>query len=61
MKLIFIIDGMTTWTYEICECCLNNSHEKVKMVKEKLISGDLEGKYSDELWVCPVCGSTKKL
>lgn len=50
-----------TWTYGICEFCLKNSHEKVKMVKERVVSGDLEGKYSEEVWCCPVCGATKKL
>ncbi len=50
-----------SWTYEICESCLNNSHEKVKMIKEKIISGDPEGKYSQELWCCPVCGFSRLL
>jgi len=50
-----------TWTFGICESCLKNSHEEVKMIKEKIISGDLEGRYSQELWVCPVCGATKRL
>ena len=50
-----------TWTYGYCENCLKNSHEKVKVLREKLISGDHEGKYSEETWVCPVCGSTKRL
>ena len=43
-----------TWTYGVCESCLKNSHENVKMIKEKVVSGDLEGKYSEEIWVCPV-------
>ena len=50
-----------TWTYGTCEICLKNSHEKVKMVKERVVSGDIEGKYSEEIWCCPVCGATKKL
>jgi hypothetical protein len=31
------------------------------MVKEKIISGDPEGKYSKELWVCPICGFSREL
>jgi len=50
-----------TWTFSICEICLKNSHEKVKLVRKKIISGDPEGKYSKEFWVCPVCGATKRL
>lgn len=50
-----------TWTYGTCESCLKNSHEKVKMVEEVVVSGDLEGKFSEKIWVCPVCGATKKL
>ncbi|MEM5794457.1 MAG: hypothetical protein QXS48_00520 [Candidatus Aenigmatarchaeota archaeon] len=57
------MNGMTgwTWTFGFCETCLKNSHEKVKLVKRKIVSGDLEGKYSKEFWVCPVCGATKRL
>ena len=50
-----------TWTFSVCEVCLKNSHKKVKLVRKKTISGDLEGKYSKEFWVCPVCGATKSL
>ena len=49
-----------TWTYAICETCLKNSHKKVKMVRQNLVSADTEGKRSKEVWVCPVCGSTKE-
>ena len=50
-----------TWTYGICETCLKNSHEKVEMVREKVVSGDIEGRYSEEIWICPVCGASKRL
>ena len=50
-----------TWTYGICESCLKNSHEKVKMIEEKVVSADLEGGNSETIWVCPVCGASKKL
>ena len=55
---------MTTdesWTYGYCESCLRNAHEKVKMVKIKIKSGDPEGKHSKEMWVCTQCGSTRWL
>jgi len=42
----------------LCENCLKNSHEEVKMVKVTLISD--YGK-KEEMWCCPVCGSTKRL
>jgi len=54
-------DMVKTWTYGYCETCMKNSHENVKAVREKLISGDPEGKCSGETWVCPQCGSTKRL
>jgi RNase P subunit RPR2 len=50
-----------TWTYGYCESCSKNSHEKIKTVRERIVSGDPEGKYSEETWVCPQCGSTKRL
>ncbi|MEM5843655.1 MAG: hypothetical protein QXX07_00375 [Candidatus Aenigmatarchaeota archaeon] len=50
-----------TWTFGFCETCLKNSHEKVKLVRRRIISGDLEGKCSREFWVCPICGATKRL
>jgi rubrerythrin len=40
---------------------MKNSHENIKTVREKMISGDPEGKYSEKIWVCPQCGSTKRL
>ena len=30
-----------TWTYGYCESCSKNSLEKIKTVREKIISGDL--------------------
>lgn len=48
------------WNYGICETCLKNSHEKVKMRREKVFCCDLEGNYYKEMWVCPVCGATKE-
>lgn len=49
------------WTYEHCEICLKNAHEKVKMNKSVMRSTDPEGKFSVEMWACPKCGSTKRL
>jgi hypothetical protein len=49
------------WTYGVCEYCLKNSHEEVKMVRENIVSADTAGNCSEEFWVCPACGSTKKL
>jgi uncharacterized protein with PIN domain len=59
----FIDERMSgwSWTFSVCEVCLKNSHKEVKLVRKKIISGDLDGKYSKEFWVCPVCGSTKGL
>ncbi len=48
------------WTYGVCEVCLNNSHERVCMVKENIVSGDPAGSICKEFWVCPVCGYTRK-
>ena len=50
-----------TWTQGLCNCCLKNSHQKVNLVLRKIISGDEEGKYSQEILVCPVCGATQRL
>lgn len=50
-----------TWTYGVCESCLKNAHEKVKMVKQMIISGNPNVISSKEMWVCPVCGSCRKL
>lgn len=49
------------WTYGICESCLKNSHKKIKMVREKIFSGNPRATRSKEMWVCPVCGATKEL
>ncbi len=49
------------WTYEHCEICLKNAHEKVKMNKRVMQSTDPEGKFSMEMWCCPKCGSAKRL
>ena len=48
------------WNYGICETCLKNSHEMVKMKKEKIIACG-PNNLSKEMWVCPVCGATKEL
>ena len=48
------------WTYGHCESCMKNLQYKVKMFKEKLIHVNPAEK-TKEVWVCPVCGSTKKL
>jgi len=50
-----------TWTCGICQSCLKNSHKEVKIIKEKVISGDVKGMYSKEIYVCPVCGFTREL
>ena len=44
-----------SWTYGICERCLRNSHERVEMVREFLVSGNPnDNKRSDKkIWVCP--------
>lgn len=51
-----------SWAYEICENCGHNPKE-IKMVKHHLVSGDPEGKYKSkkEMWICPRCGSTRRL
>jgi uncharacterized protein with PIN domain len=46
-----------SWKYKICENCRKNSHEEVEMVREVI---EENGK-KEEMWVCPVCGATKKL
>jgi len=50
-----------TWTYGLCESCLKNSHERIEMGKEAIKSRYPEIKNSEEMWVCPICGATKKL
>lgn len=51
-----------SWSYKFCETCLKNSHEEVEMVREKILSADVAASHSgQEMWCCPVCGSTKRL
>ena len=51
-----------SWTFGVCENCRQNP-EKVKMVKEAMVSGDPEGEYSstERIWVCPKCGYSREL
>lgn len=51
-----------SWTFGVCDNCEHNP-EKVKMVKEQLVSGDPEGKYKSdsEIWICPKCGCSRQL
>jgi len=51
-----------SWICGVCENCRQNPKE-INMVKEALVSGDLEGRYKSEkkIWVCPRCGYTRKL
>lgn len=44
-----------TWTYGVCESCLKNAGERVEMARECIGSG------CPEFFVCPQCGSTKRL
>ncbi|MEM5852812.1 MAG: hypothetical protein QXG39_01325 [Candidatus Aenigmatarchaeota archaeon] len=46
------------WHFGLCESCLKNSHQEIKMIKISLTSD--EGK-TVEMWCCPVCGATKRL
>lgn len=41
------------WTYGVCESCLKNAEDKIEMIREKVSS--------EEMWVCPACGSCKRL
>jgi len=50
-----------TWTYGYCEMCMKNAHEKVKMNREVLSSGNPDDKNFSDCWSCPKCGSTKRL
>jgi len=52
-----------SWTFGVCENCKQNWNLEIKMVKEKLVSGNSAGKYKSdsEIWVCPKCGYTRKL
>jgi uncharacterized protein with PIN domain len=46
-----------TWVFGECENCRRNSKERVKMVRQIV---EYRGN-KEEMWVCPVCGATKKL
>ncbi len=50
-----------SWTYEICESCLKNAHEKNKMIKELVKASHTDVEHAAEMWICPSCGSTKRL
>ncbi len=43
------------WNYGVCENCLKNADDKIKMVRECIGIG------CPEMFVCPQCGSTKRL
>lgn len=49
-----------SWTYGVCESCLRNAHEKHEMQREFLVDTKDETK-KVEVWVCPACGSTRRL
>ena len=51
-----------SWAFGVCENCTQNPKE-VKMVKQRIVSGDPEGKYKSdsEIWGCPRCGYTREL
>ncbi|MBS3055677.1 MAG: hypothetical protein J4452_04285 [Candidatus Aenigmarchaeota archaeon] len=49
------------WAYSFCDYCIGNAHEKVLMLRENLVSTYDDSKSSVEYWVCPQCGSNKKL
>ena len=48
-----------TWTLGLCESCLKNAHEKVKVIREIVYSTDSNS--AEEMFVCPQCGATKRL
>lgn len=50
-----------TWTCGVCESCLKNAHEEIKMIEQTIISGDPKEIFSKEIFVCPKCGATKTL
>ena len=43
------------WNFGFCETCMKNAHDKIKMIREKIEAN------SPEFFVCPQCGSTKRL
>jgi hypothetical protein len=50
------------WHHGICYSCMHNSHEKVKMRKEKIKrTGRPDCKDEVEVWICPVCGYCREL
>jgi hypothetical protein len=49
------------WLYGLCDSCFKNAHEKVRMVREKIASGDTMASNSQDTWVCTKCGATKRL
>lgn len=54
--------GSSSWSYKFCETCLKNSHEKIEMMREKVYPASTAAENSaEEMWCCPVCGSTKRL
>ena len=56
---VFIVG--VNWEYSFCDYCLRNAHEKVAMVRQNLVSTFEDSKFSEEYWICPKCGSDKKL
>jgi hypothetical protein len=48
------------WTYGLCETCMKNLHEEVKM-ERILISSTDDSDKSEQMWCCPLCGATKRL
>lgn len=49
-----------SWTYAVCETCLRNAHEKHEMQREILVDTNEETNRI-EVWVCPNCGSVRRL
>ena len=54
MKMTFSEDH-GDWNYGFCENCMKNAGDKVVMVREKIEEA------SPKFFVCPQCGSTKRL
>lgn len=50
-------DDHGNWNYGFCETCVKNAHERVRMVKERIDPSHRK----TEFFVCPECGSTKRL
>jgi len=51
-----------SWTLGRCENCKGNP-KKVKMANGAFVSGDPDGKYrsSENFWMCPKCGYSRRL